>query len=193
MLITMRSPDPKIFFHFGLLGLASALHPSAERRQSPRPPLGSPAPIYHPLASPSSRARHTFPTPGVTRFHRSVPQLRSRLPQRPLPSPSMSRNHRSPITTTERTVWAAARISDSVDTISLLCWHGANPIRPRVDSVLRDLGGDVLFLVACFPEIALVVPWSQVTNQFLSRGGDVLLFDHLFSNRIHHQFQRLLL
>jgi hypothetical protein len=52
---------------------------------------------------------------------------------------------------------------------------------------------EITFLAACFPEIALVVPWSQVPNQFLFRGGDVLLFDHLFSNRIHHQFQRLLL
>jgi hypothetical protein len=81
-----------------------------------------------------------------------------------------------------------------VDTISLLCWHSANPIIwRRVDSVLGDLGEDVLFLAACFPKIALVVPWSQVPNQFLSRGGDVLLFVHRFSNRIHHQFQRLLL
>jgi hypothetical protein len=37
------------------------------------------------------------------------------------------------------------------------------------------------------------VPWSQIPNQFLSHGGDVLLFGHLFSNRIHLQFQRLML
>jgi hypothetical protein len=47
---------------------------------------------------------------------------------------------------------------------------GASPIQPRVDSVLGDLGGDVLFLAACFPEIVLAVSWSQVPNQFLYRG-----------------------
>jgi hypothetical protein len=93
----------------------------------------------------------------------------------------------------EQTASTAARISDAMDMILLLSRHGANPIRPRVDSVLGDHGGDVLFLAACFPEISLTVTWNQVPNQFLSPGGDVLLFDNLFSNIIHHQFQHLLL